>query len=103
MDSISNIFGDSTFGDTLSGFVDKYNKPGSRHQRGTQFAQYTGLHHLEKGETVLPKGSTLGGGNITININNSIGNVSSDMDVNKMARTQARIIAGELNGRYGMR
>jgi len=71
--------------------------------RGTQFVPYTGLHHLEKGEQVVPRGGKNMGGDIIINVSTNVASISSDVDINKIARTNARIIAAELGGRYGMR
>jgi len=71
-------------------------------QRGGMIPS-TGLYVMHKGENVSPRGSESHGGNITINVNTHVANVSSDVDVNKIARTNARIIAAELGGRYGMR
>jgi len=79
-----------------------------RHQGGTNYAQYTGFHHLEKGEQVLPRGSKPSGGNININIPIKIGNVSGDTDINKIASKVALAIKSELMStagvtKYGMR
>ena len=76
---------------------------GGFRQRGGMIPS-TGMYVMHKGEHVSPRGSNPPGGNtININVNTHVANVSSDVDVNRIARTNARIIASELQGKYGMR
>ena len=78
------------------------------HESGTYFANYTGLHMLHKGEQVLPKGKAGGGNTINVNIPVKIGNVSSDLDINRIASGIARAVKAEIMNadgttKYGMR